>query len=439
MSNIGVLPEKWKFSKLKFALNQIKDGTHGTFARTMEGRPFLSAKNVYSNEIVISENESMISEEDYKEITKNGFPKRGDLLLTIVGTIGRVNLYELDEPLAFQRSVAFLRLSKNYNPRYYFYYLQSDHYLEELMTYAKTSAQSGVYMGDVSNTYIVIPPLELQGIIADYLDDKVSKINDLIKDKEQLIQLLNEKRQSMITEAVTKGLNSNMKMKDSGVEWIGEIPEHWESTRLKYLLKNGLEGIKIGPFGSALKLEMMVDSGYKVYGQENLIKNDFALGNRFLSADKFEELKNYEIIEGDVLVSMMGTIGKCKVVPRNIIQGIMDSHLIRMRFNENRIIPDYIALVITEANYIKEQLNLNSKGSIMSGLNSSIIKSLNISLPSVEEQRRILDFLNKQDSNLQGIINAMKIQIQKLKDYRQSLIYEAVTGKIDVRDFEVKA
>lgn len=442
IESIGAIPQAWSVLKVKHAVEtKITDGPHETPEILDEGIPFLSAEAVKRGKLNFHLKRGYISLEDHIKFSKKCKPKYNDIFMIKSGaTTGEVAMVETNEEFNIWSPLALIRSDQEkVIPKFMYYYISSLAFRKQVELGWSYGTQQNIGMGVIENLFMTLPSLYEQKYIVLYLETKVEELDRLVEAKEKLIQLLEEKRQSMITEAVTKGLNPNVKMKYSGVKWIGEIPEHWESTRLKYLLKNGLEGIKIGPFGSALKLEMMVDSGYKVYGQENLIKNDFALGNRFLSADKFEELKNYEIIEGDVLVSMMGTIGKCKVVPRNIIQGIMDSHLIRMRFNENRIIPDYIALVITEANYIKEQLNLNSKGSIMSGLNSSIIKSLNISLPSVEEQRRILDFLNKQDSNLQGIINAMKIQIQKLKDYRQSLIYEAVTGKIDVRDFEVKA
>ena len=120
------------------------------------------------------------------------------------------------------------------------------------------------------------------------------------------------------------------KYKPSGVEWIGDIPEHWEIKPIRYLLKPGKDGIRIGPFGSSLKSEFISLSGYKVYGQENIINNDFTLGWRFINEDKFSELSEYEITPGDVLVTMMGTTGKCKIVPPGIEKGIMDSHLIRM-------------------------------------------------------------------------------------------------------------
>ena len=116
-------------------------------------------------------------------------------------------------------------------------------------------------------------------------------------------------------------------LKSSSILGIKEIPKYWIEKELKYCLKAGSEGVKIGPFGSSLRSEMLVEEGYKVYGQENLIKNDFTLGDRYINKDKYLELKAYTIKPNDVLISMMGTIGKCKVVPNEIEQGIMDSHL----------------------------------------------------------------------------------------------------------------
>ncbi|AIX06444.1 MULTISPECIES: restriction endonuclease subunit S [Bacillus] len=218
-----------------------------------------------------------------------------------------------------------------------------------------------------------------------------------------------------------------MRFKESNIKGIGAIPSHWEIKELKFCLLPGSEGIKIGPFGSALKSEMLIEEGYKVYGQENLIKDDFTLGHRFISEEKFKELEVYEISENDVLISMMGTIGKCKVVPPNIEKGIMDSHLIRIRFNENLILPEFAAYLIQDSYYIKVQIDLYSKGSIMSGLNSSIIKNLKLVLPSIEEQKVILKYIRKKNTQLNQLIDSKNFLIDLLNQQRQSIITEAVT------------
>lgn len=122
------------------------------------------------------------------------------------------------------------------------------------------------------------------------------------------------------------------KYKPSGVEWIGKIPEGWEVRRLKWCLLPGKSGMRIGPFGSSLKLEIMVDNGINVYGQENVIASDYSLGKRKITEDKFQEMKPYEVFPDDILLSMMGSTGNFSRVPKNVEKGIIDSHLLRIRF-----------------------------------------------------------------------------------------------------------
>src|SRR4030067_1307881 len=183
---IGEIPEHWNIVLLKRELDGLKDGTHGTYSRTNKGKPLLSAKNVYFDAIKITDNESLISEEDHDEIVKSGYPQYGDLLLTIVGTIGRCFVYNLQYPLAFQRSVLFLRFNKRVSPKYYFHFFQSPLFSNRLLSLAKTSAQSGVYMNDVAESIVLELPKQEQTAIANYLDQKTTEIDDLIAKKQKL-------------------------------------------------------------------------------------------------------------------------------------------------------------------------------------------------------------------------------------------------------------
>ncbi|HOW55146.1 MAG TPA: restriction endonuclease subunit S [Syntrophorhabdaceae bacterium] len=217
--------------------------------------------------------------------------------------------------------------------------------------------------------------------------------------------------------------------KDSGVEWLGEIPERWNVYRLRMLLRD-FEGIKIGPFGSALKLEYMQDDGYKVYGQEHLINADFSLGYKYVDENKFNELIMCEILPGDLVVSMMGTTGKCQVVPEHIERGIMDSHLLRLRTND-LIFPSYLASLVDDSDYIRHQITTNGKGSIMEGLNSSIIKELLIMLPPLTEQHTIAAFLDRETSRIDELIAKKQRQIELLQEKRSALISHVVTKGLD--------
>lgn len=218
--------------------------------------------------------------------------------------------------------------------------------------------------------------------------------------------------------------------KKTGIEWLGEVPGHWKLKRLRHLLLDGAEGIKIGPFGSQLTSDMLVDFGYKVYGQENVIADNFSKGARFISDEKFREMSVYKISPGDLLVTMMGTAGRCKTVPGNVSPGIMDSHLLRMRFNQE-CLPDFGELLIDKSIYINHQVRLNGKGSIMHGLNSSIIKELLVALPPVDEQASMLSFLDHEIARIDALIEEQQRLIELLKEKRQAVISHAVTKGLD--------
>ena len=210
-------------------------------------------------------------------------------------------------------------------------------------------------------------------------------------------------------------------------EGIQRIPKDWQLKQVRYLLKDGAEGIKIGPFGSALKLEDMVDDGYSVYGQENVIKKDFTLGKRKISEAKFQEMSVYRIFAKDILITMMGTSGKCEIVPLDINDGIIDSHLLRVRVKEDQIVPEFFKLLIAESPEIAYQIKVFGKGSIMHGLNSGIVKSLNLPLPSIEEQKLILRFLEYETLQIDNLITKQEKLIELLKEKRQAVISHAVT------------
>jgi len=323
----------------------------------------------------------------------------------------------------------------NCTTKFIYYLILNEYFRQRLdsMVESVTNSHKRVKPECIYKFWTLLPPLIEQLQISKFLDQKTQQIDTLVEKKQKQIELLKEYRMGVINDAVTKGLNPDVKMKDSGIEWLGEIPEHWEVKKIKYLLMEGKEGIKIGPFGSSLKLEMMVSEGYKVYGQENVIKDDFKVGSRFITSEKYKEMDVYKLLEGDILVTMMGTTGKCKMFPKDVQNGIIDSHLIKMRTN-NTILTQYLVLSINDSDYIKTQIKLVSKGSIMEGLNSSIIKELCVFLPSINEQQQISQYLDQKTQQIDNLIQITEKQIEQLKEYRTSLISEVVTGKVDVRE-----
>ena len=408
---IGKIPEHWDIILFKRIILKIKDGTHGTFQRVSNGHPFLSAKNVYDNGIKIGEKESNISEEDYLEITKNGFPSKNDLLITCVGTIGRTYVYDFEKPMAFQRSVTFIRFYDGINPQFYKYYVQSSIYQNLLISLAKTSAQSGIYMGDLMNTTTIkIPPFE-QTAIANYLDHKTTQIDTLIAKKEQFISLLQEERTAVINQAVTKGLDPNVKMKDSGIEWLGEIPEHWEVKKLAFEF-NTLNTKRV-PL-SAEERGKMESRIYDYYGASGVI----------------DKVENYIFDEELILIGEDGA----NLLTRTKRLAFIASGRYWVNNHAHIIKP-----INGNIYYFCELLELIDytiyiSGSAQPKLTQEALMSIKIPVPPISEQNKIFDYLKDEFNKIDTIISKSQQEIELLKEYKTALISEVVTGKVDVRD-----
>lgn len=193
-------------------------------------------------------------------------------------------------------------------------------------------------------------------------------------------------------------------------------------------------GIKIGPFGSQLKKEILLSDGqYRVYGQENVYNHDFSLGDRYLSKEHFNRLNSCEIIPGDFVMSTMGTIGKCAIVPDSIQRGIMDSHLIRLRIDEKKINPNYLLQLFSDQyHYLSDQTVRLAVGGIMDGLSVGIVSNLSVIYPeNLDEQNEIVSVLSDMDE----AISTLQKLIWKKKDIRRGTMQRVLTGKNRLQDF----
>jgi type I restriction enzyme S subunit len=281
------------------------------------------------------------------------------------------------------------------------------------------------FIGDLQ---IPIPPLEEQRTIAAYLDRKTAQIDTLIAKKQRLIDLLQEQRTAVINRAVTRGLDPDAPMQDSGIEWLGEVPAHWTMVRVKHLAQ-----MSAGPFGSSLTKDMYTSSGYRVYGQEQVIPGDFSIGDYYISEDKYNDMSRYQVSVGDVLVSCVGTFGKVAVVPEGVEPGVINPRLIKLTPNKSKVDPEYLELIL-KAKITFDQLEQVSRGGTMGVINIGLLSDIVIPLPPLEEQRRILSRVRSEKSEIDTLIQREELLIEKLQELRTSLISEVVTGKIDIRD-----
>lgn len=216
---------------------------------------------------------------------------------------------------------------------------------------------------------------------------------------------------------------------------IGVIPEDWEVKYTENILKQEKGSLKIGPFGSQLKKEYLIESGYKVYGQENVFENDFKIGDRFINEDRFQKLKSCELLADDLIITMMGTIGKTAIIPRNIKAGIMDSHLIRLRANREICCNEFIRHSLTSRIIIK-QIEKLSVGGIMAGLSSAIIKKLQFIIPPLQEQQRIAEILSTTDEHIEKLDKTIEDYQLLKKGMMKKLLTEGI-GHTEFKDTEI--
>ena|SRR5690625_1741324 len=254
--------------------------------------------------------------------------------------------------------------------------------------------------------------------IALYLDSKVSHINSLIHNKKRLIELLEEKRQAIITETVTKGLNPNVEMKDSGIDWIGEIPEHWEEIKLKYA--TNLRNTKTEENLPYLGLENVTSQSGKIvnFNNDNEIRGS-----------------NLRFYENDILFGKLRPyLAKCVIAPT---EGRCSSEFLVLVVHKSTLDNNYLKYLMLNNKFI-EKVNSSTYGARMPRANWDFIKNIKIPLPSLQEQKKIANSIENIHEEIDLLIKKINIQISKLKEYRESLIYEAVTGKIDLRNYEPK-
>jgi len=285
---------------------------------------------------------------------------------------------------------------------------------------------------DLMGFPVVLAPRAEQTQIARFLDHETAKIDALIREQERLIELLQEKRQAVISHAVTKGLDPDVPMKDSGVEWLGEVPAHWVISRIKNVCIKVTDGAHISP---------ETENGqYAFVSTRDVSDGIIDLDNCLrTSTSSYEYLvrTGCRPVAGDVLFSKDGTIGETAVVPVGQ-DFVIASSLIILRPAIDRIFPEFLELALQSDNTI-EQAESFVKGAALRRLSIQNILRIWMSTPPLHEQEEIVEYLQKAVAEIQGLTSAAEELVGLLRERRSALISAAVTGKIDVRRWQPPA
>lgn len=432
---IDNVPEAWGIKRLKYICSQ--SAVYGANIKsedyTLQGVRFLRTTD-------ITEDGGLIPEEDAvyvdREMVREYMLENGDILFSRSGTLGRCYLFDKEKfgDCSYAGYLVKFKIDPNNLPEYIFYYSKSKSFDAWMKMIAIESTIGNINGQKYANIFLPVPSKDSQKDIILFLDAETSRIFGLINQYGKLIEQLKEKRTSLISHVVTKGLNPNAKMKNSGVEWIGEIPAHWKIRRLKFCLPYNGNAIKPGPFGSQLKSSDMEFGDIKVYNQKSVIEQDTKAGENYISKEKYKELIAFETFPGDILLTSRGTIGRCLILPHDAEKGILHPCLIRIQVNNQLISKEYLSLVLQDANFIKDQLLVLSCATTIEVIYSSDLREINIPIPPSEEQKQILHYLNQETSKIDNLVEKINKQIELLNEYKTSLISHAVTGKIDVRE-----
>ena len=437
---IGEIPKDWGIGYLQQIAakekNAVTDGPFGSDMKTddyvEEGVPIIQLGNITPNQHKLASLKYVTPQKAAALNRHAAFP--GDIVVAKMMPSGKAAIVsDQFEKYIIAADVIKIKVAPMQSNRYFCYCINAVSSIEANLG-SIGATRSRINLGDGKKLKVIIPPFDEQRRIADFLDNKCAEIDAILEKTRASIEDYKKLKLSVITEAVTKGIRGDRPMKDSGVEWIGMIPSNWIICRIKHVLVSGKDGIKIGPFGSSLTNKVSGEGAYKVYGQWNIVDKDFSAGKNFVSADTFHELSAYQVFPGDVLISMMGTIGKCATIPEGICEGIMDSHVIKARLNKKIIASRFFELIYDKDNssFVFDQMQVKKKGSIMDGLNSTIVKNLILTVPPLSEQQEIAAFLDEKCAAIDSLIASKKALITELEAYKKSIIYEYITGKKEV-------
>lgn len=407
---IGEIPRDWSIIKTKFCCREIYSG--GTPSTTnnsyWDGNiPWIPSGKCH--DCLIESYEKTITKEGLDNSSTKIIPPNTALMAMTGATCGQTG-FLCFESCANQSVMAFIEDKDIINSKYLWYALQAAR--EDLLNKMSGGAQGGIDRDICKNITMPFTNLHKQNKTVEYIDKRIEKINDLIKNQEQQIEKLKEYKQSLITEVVTKGLDKNAKMKDSGVEWIEKIPKDWEVIKLKYAYTS---------------IEQKYNSGeYPYIALENI---EAKSGNYV----ETETNKNYSL-EGTIIADKNAVIfGKLRPYLTKAFL-ITEPSCVSSEFavfvsKDNST--EYLKYLFLSYNFI-DRINSSTYGTKMPRANIDFIKNTYIALPNVKEQNKIVSFIKIKSVRIDNMINIKKEKIEKLNEYKKSLIYEYVTGKKEV-------
>lgn len=425
---IGEIPEHWDMRKVSRSFALIGSGT------TPKSNDDQYYQNGDISWIITGDLNDGLLNDSSKKITPKAledhstlkiYPKDTIIVAMYGATIGKICITNFEA--CTNQACCALSESPYLLNRFTFYWFIANKHNIINMSYG--GGQPNISQEIVRSLKITTPSLAEQHIIITFLNNQTAKIDTLIENKQKQIELLKEERTAIINQAVTKGLNPDVPMRDSGIEWLGEVPEHWGITKLKFILNKIGSGLT--PRGGA---EVYQDYGVPLLRSQNVHFDGLRLDDvAYISNETHKSMNRSAVKPDDVLINITGaSIGRCAIIPTDFSDGNVNQHVCILRTSEN-ISSKYLHLLLSSQ--IGQLQVFNSQnGAAREGLNFEQLGDFFVTLPLLNEQEELTRSISIYIDKIIVLISQIQQQIALLQEYRTALISEAVTGKIDLRN-----
>ncbi|HEX9775103.1 MAG TPA: restriction endonuclease subunit S [Actinomycetota bacterium] len=431
---IDVLPAHWKSSRLKMVADVRLSNVD---KKSVAGEPPVRLCNytdVYYNEKITEAIEFMPATATDDQVARFGL-RKGDVLITKDSeswsdiAVPAVVMEDLEGVLCGYH-LAQVRPGPWVEGRFLARAFASEGIRDQFFVAANGITRYGLSVDDIVSAWFPVPPLDEQAAIADFLDRETAKIDVLIAEKQRLIDLLQEKRTALITRAVTKGIDSSVPMKDSGIDWLGEIPSHWDAKPLRLLARPGYKTFTDGDW---IEAPFIRSDGIRLIQTGNIGVGRYKeQGYRYIDEETFSSLRCTEVEPGDVLICRLADpVGRACLTPTLGVRMITSVDVCILKHAKQSVGP-FIVYALSNPNYLS-WMGAICRGGTRDRVSRSMLGSIRVQVPPVEEQQEIVDYLNQQTAGIDSLISRILNGISSLEEHRTALISAAVTGKIDVQ------
>lgn len=430
---IGDVPDNWNIKRIKHLGNIVNGYAFKSNEFADNGTRVMKISNIQTMRIDWSD-ESFIDKKYFDELPLFRV-KKGDIVFAltrpIISTGIKVAINTSEDPILLNQRNALLNIENKKYQRFLYYILVNQRFTQSFDSVIdKTGQQPNISSIDIGNLSIPFPPEELVITIANFLDKKTSEIDKTVTKKEKLIEFIEEERKTVIKETVTKGLNPNVQIRPSGVDWIGDIPKHWKLLKIKHT--SYVKG-RVGWKG--LTSDEFLEHGYSYLVTGTDFKEGKVNWQNCYQIDKerYEEDPYIQLKENDLLITKDGTIGKTAIVEGLEGYACLNSGIFVVRPLSKEFRSRFLYYILN-SDVFTQFNNFTNTGSTIKHLYQNVFVEFQYPMPPYEEQTKIIEYLVDYNEKTDLTIKKIRKEIELLKEYKQALIFEAVTGKIDVHE-----